>query len=220
MFSYLRFVAVLLALCFIFAPVHGQAPKTDPKPDYSNEAFVIEQTSTRVDFENDGTGKRESLSKIRIQSDAGVQRYGVLTLPYQNLVEGLDIDYVRVHKPDGSVVNTSLENIQDMPTEITRQAPFYSDLREKQIAVKGLSVGDVLEFHTQWHVTKPLAPGQFWYSYNFSHDGIILQEQLQISVPHDRAIKWKSAGLKPEITEEAARRIFTWTGSQLTHKSS
>ena len=96
-----------------------------------------------------------------------------------------------MQKADGSMVPTPAENTQDMAAQITREAPFYSDLREKHVAVKGLGVGDVLEFQAHWHGTKALAPGQFWYAYNFSHDGIILREQLQISVPRDRPVKWK-----------------------------
>ena len=83
------------------------------------------------------------------------------------------------------------------PAEITRAAPFYSDLREKHVAVKGLRLGDVLEFSGHWHCAKPLAPGQFWYAFNFSHDAIILKQELQISVPRDRPLKWKSPDLKP-----------------------
>ncbi len=64
-----------------------------------------------------------------------------------------------------------------MPADITRQAPFYSDLREKHVAVKGLSPGDVLEMKTHWRSTKASAPGQFWYSYSFSHDSIMLHEE-------------------------------------------
>src|SRR2546422_702492 len=223
MSKYLRFCAFCLASCFDFNSVYAQAPSKPPdaKPDYSGEAFVVEQDSTRIVFENDGTHTRESTGRIRIQSDAGVQRFGVLTFPYQNSTESADIDYVRVRKPDGTVVPTPPDNIQDMAAEITRQAPFYSDLREKHVAVRGLGVGvgDVLEFQSHWHPTKPLAPGQFWYAYNFSHDGIILQEQLQISVPRDRLVKWKSPNSKPAITEEGARRVFTWTSSQLEQKS-
>ncbi|MGA8150450.1 MAG: DUF3857 domain-containing protein [Terriglobales bacterium] len=192
----------------------------EKKPDYSQEAFVDEESVTRIVFENDGTSVRESGNRVRIQSDAGVQHFGVLSFSYQSAIESLEIDYVRVRKPDGTLVSTPPDGAQDMPSEITRQAPFYSDLREKQVAVKGLSVGDVLEYHTQWRTTKPLAPGQFWYAYNFAHDFILLQEQLQISVPRDRAVKWKSPSVKPVITEEGGRRIFTWTGSQLEHKSS
>jgi tetratricopeptide (TPR) repeat protein len=221
MFKNWRPFITFLALGLMICGVRAQAPaKPEAKPDYSKEAFVIEQTSIRVAFENDGTGTRESSGRIRIQSDAGVQRYGLLTFAYQNSTESVDIDYVRVHKPDGSTVSTPAENTQDMATEITREAPFYSDLREKHVAVKGLSVGDVLEFQANWHSTKPLAPGQFWYAYNFSHDGIILQEKLEISLPRDRAVKWKSPELKAVVTEDRTRRVYTWTTSHLEQKSS
>jgi tetratricopeptide (TPR) repeat protein len=220
-FGVSRCFIVFLALAFTLSGAYSQAPsKSDTKPDYSKEAFVIEQTSTRITFENDGTSTRESSARIRIQSEAGVQRYGLLTFSYQNLTENVAIDYVRVHKPDGAVIPTPPDNTQDMAAEITRQAPFYSDLREKHIAVKGLSVGDVLEFHANWHTTKPLAAGQFWFAYNFSHEGIILQEQLRISVPKDRSVKWKSPDVKPVMNDEDAHRVFTWTSSELEHKSS
>jgi tetratricopeptide (TPR) repeat protein/transglutaminase-like putative cysteine protease len=187
--------------------------------DYSKEAFVDENDVTKISFANDGTGTREWLLRIRIQSDAGVQRYSVLTFPYEGATEKLDIDYVRVRKPDGTVIVTTPDSFQDMPSQVTREAPFYSDLHEKQVAVKGLAVGDVLESHAQWHVLKPLAPGQFWYAFNFSRDFIVLHQELQISTPRDRAVKWKSPDAKPVITEEGGQRIFTWTSSQLEHKS-
>jgi tetratricopeptide (TPR) repeat protein len=221
MFKHSQAIVISLAVCILIGGARAQEPaKAGVKPDYSKEAFVVEQTSTRIVFENDGTGTRESSARIRIQSDAGVQRYGLLSFPYQNSTENIEVDYVRVRKPDGTVVSTPAENTQDMAAEITRQAPFYSDLREKHVAVKGLSVGDVLEFRALSTSTKPLSPGQFWYAYDFSHDGIILQEQLQISVPRDRVVKWKSPEVKPAITEEGARRVFTWVSAQLAHQSS
>jgi Domain of Unknown Function with PDB structure (DUF3857) len=88
--------------------------------------------------------------------DAGVQHHGLLTFPYASAIGSFDIEFIRVHKPDGSIVETSPDNIQDMPSEITRQAPFYSDPREKHVAVKGLGVGDVLEYkvhHTRKQAT-------------------------------------------------------------------
>jgi Domain of Unknown Function with PDB structure (DUF3857)/Transglutaminase-like superfamily len=144
----------------------------------------------------------------------------VLTFSYQSATEIIDIDYVRVQKADGSMISTPADNIQDIPAEITRQAPVYSDLREKHVAVKGLGLGDVLEYHVLWHTTKPLTPGQFWLSLNFPEDFIVLHWELQISVPRDRSVKWKSPKLKPTIAEEGSRRLITWTSSQLEHKSS
>jgi tetratricopeptide (TPR) repeat protein len=219
---YLRFFVVCLSFGVLPCSAQAQVPSKplSAKADYSQEAFVIEQSVTKVVFENDGTGSREAEAKVRIQSDAGVQHFGILTFPYQGATENLDIDYVRTQKPDGTTVSTLANTAQDMPAEITRQAPFYSDLREKHVAVKGLSVGDVLEFRAYWRTTKPLSVGQFWYAYTFSRDSILLQEQLSISVPRDRAIKWKSPDVKPVIIEEDSRRIFTWTSSHPENKSS
>jgi tetratricopeptide (TPR) repeat protein len=209
-------VFCFLCSCSLFAQSPSQTKVT---PDYSREAFVSEEDVTRIAFENDGTSTRESTTRIRIQSGAGVQRFGVLTFPYESSTGTVDIDYVRVRKPDGTTVLTPLDSVQDMPSEITRQAPFYSDLHEKHVAVKGLGVGDLLEFQAHWRTTKPLAPGQFWFAFNFSHDAIFLHEELQVSVPRQRPLNWKSPQLKPTISETGSRRLFSWTASQLEHKS-
>jgi tetratricopeptide (TPR) repeat protein/transglutaminase-like putative cysteine protease len=223
-------VAIVAASC-VSSCVHAQVSSTTSESpakasnptlaqsDYSKEAFVEEQDATRIDFENDGSYTREISARIRIQSDAGVQQFGTLKFSYQSGTESIDVGYVRVLKPDGITIPTPNDTIQDMPAEITSQAPFYSDLREKHVAVKGLSSGDVLEMRVGWHSTKPLAPGQFWYSFNFSRNSIVLHQDVQITIPRDRAIKWKSTELKPVVTEQGTRRIYAWTQSVLEHKS-
>ena len=125
---------------------------------------------------------------------------------------------MRARKPDGSVVETPPENVQDMAADITRSAPFYSDLHEKHVAVKGLGIGDLLEFQIREHTTKPLAPGQFWTAYDFTDDGILLDEQLEISVPRERAVKIKSPAQQPVISEAGGYRIYTWHHKSLEHK--
>jgi len=52
---------------------------------------------------------------------------------------------VRVVKPDGTIVTTRTANVQDVTADVTREAPMYSDYREKHAPVKGLGAGDVLE---------------------------------------------------------------------------
>ncbi len=186
-------VCYFFAVFLTFAVSAGAQEPAKPAatPDYTKEASVIELYSSKVTFENDGTSTHESTTRVRLQSDAGVQRYGLLAFSYQSSSETLDVAYVRVHKRDGSVVETPTDSVQDMTTESSRVAPMYSDEKEKHIAVRGLGTGDLLEFQVRSKTTKPLVPGQFWYAYNLAHDGIVLQEQLQISVPRDRAVKWE-----------------------------
>jgi tetratricopeptide (TPR) repeat protein len=211
-----------LVLLFLARSLVAQAPSsskpTTSKADHSEEAFVIEQSSCKERFENDGTSSREDTARVRIQSEAGVQQYGLLSFSYASGTGTFEIGYVRVRKPDGSVVETPPENIQDMAAQITRQAPFYSDLHEKHVPVKGLSVGDVLEYRTQEHTTKPLAPGQFWTEYRFTREQIVIDEQLEISVPRERAVKIKTATMQPVVSEAGGYRIYTWHNTNLQHK--
>jgi len=214
-------LAFCLYFCLIVTPAFAQqAPAGAPpaKADYSQEPFVIEQLSSKAAFQDDGTSVREETTRIRVQNDAGVQQWGLIELPFESGTSTLDIDYVRVRKPDGTVVVTPPDNIQDLDAEITRAAPLYSDLRVKHLAVKGLSPGDVLEFQARWTSTKPLAPGQFWFDYNFDKDGIVLDERLEVSVPSDRPVKIKGPKATQTVAEVSGRRVYTWTSSNLSSK--
>src|SRR5262245_59827551 len=51
-----------------------KAPTSEQKqPDYSQEAYVLEQMKTSYRFEKDGTGLREQSIRVKVQSDAGVE---------------------------------------------------------------------------------------------------------------------------------------------------
>jgi tetratricopeptide (TPR) repeat protein/transglutaminase-like putative cysteine protease len=209
---------VLLSFGSPLLTIAQVAKQTPAGPDYSKEAFVLEQSSDKFKFQNDGTSSREVNMRVRVQSDAGVQQFGVLKFSYQSSSESFVVDYVRVRKPDNSSVVSPLENFQDMPADVTREAPFYSDIQEKHVAVRGLGPGDVLEYRVHWQRTKPLVPGQFWLEYNFAHEGIVLAEEVQVSVPRDREIKMKSLVLKPTIRDEGQSRVYTWNNASLEHK--
>ena len=216
-------VSSLVFLSLALAPCLGAQSLSLPKPgtakaDYSQEAFVVEQFSCKERFENDGNSSQEIAARVRIQSEAGVQQYGVLSFSYASGTGTFEIESLRVRKADGSVVETPPENVQDMAAQITREAPFYSDLHEKHVAVKGLRVGDILEYQTRDRTTKPLAPGQFWTAYAFAHDRIVLDERLEISVPRERTSNIKSTAVQPIITESDGYRIYTWHSKNLQHK--
>ena len=195
----------------------SQAQKSPTK--YADEPYVVESIVSHLAFNPDGTGSRESEVRVRVQSAAGVQAWGTLPIPYDKSTEEVNIDYVRVVKPDGSVVTTPSSDIQDLDTEVSRVAPMYSDHRQKHVAVKGLSPGDVLEYHTSEKTVKPITPRQFWTDYVFYRDGIVLDEQVVIDVPSETYVKVKSDDVQPVISEQSSRKVYRWTTSNLRHKT-
>ncbi len=211
---------LLLLACGALPGSLAQAPeKPAPQPqDYSKEAYVIERSHMRVTAEADGTGTRQLTGEVKILADAGVKEFAVLNFTYTSANEAVDVDYVRVRKPDGTVISTPAYNVQDMPADITRSAPMYSDIHEKHVAVKGLGVGDILEYRIRYRVLKPEIPGHFWFEYSFFEDAIAKDERLEISVPKEKFVKVVSPEIKPEVKEEGARRVFRWATSNLKRK--
>jgi len=185
-------------------------------PNYSQEAFVFEQWHTRVRFEADGTSRQESLARVKLQSDAGVQQLGEQNIGYNSANQKVQIEYIRVRKADGSVVTAGAEAVQDLSTAIAREAPVYTDYRMKHVSVPGLRPGDTLEYKVVTLTETPLAPGHFWFDYDFEKNTIVLDERLEMDVPKSRAVKLKThPDREPSITEQGDRKIYTWTSRNL-----
>ena len=223
-----QIIALILTFTFFFGlPTSRISAQTKPqpkpaeaakqKPDYSQEAVVVEQLSTAYRFERDGTGQRESTLRVKVQSEAGVERFGQLVFGYSSANEKLDMDYVRVRKADGTVVNAAVSDIQDLTAPVAREAPVYTDLKQKHVTVPGLRPGDVLEYHMIWNIQTPLAQNQFWLEHYFvTKTLIVLDDQLTVNIPAASKVKLKTEpGFEPTIKEDNDRRIYLWKHSNL-----
>jgi len=188
----------------------------EPKHDYSQEAFVVERYRSTYRFESDGTGRRETVARIRVQSEAGVQQWGQIQVGYNSANERVEIAYVRVVKADGSIVKAGDDAVQDLTAPVEREAPVYTDYRQKHITVPGLRPGEVLEYDMVTVIHTPLAANEFWADYDFDKNNIMLDEELDVDVPSDRPIKLKNKpGMDPKISEANGRRLYRWTSSHL-----
>jgi tetratricopeptide (TPR) repeat protein len=189
---------------------------TVTQADYSQESFVIEKMHSSYRFETDGTGRKEVIARIRVQSEAGVQQWGQLQFGYNSANERVEIPYVRVLKEDGTVVKAGDDAVQDLSAPVEHEAPVYTDYRQKHITVPGLRPGEVLEYDMVTVIHTPLAPGQFWTEYEFDKSSIVLDETVDVDVPSSRTLKLKDkAGMDPKITEEKGRRLYHWSSSHL-----
>jgi tetratricopeptide (TPR) repeat protein len=214
---------LLLSICLFTSLGLSQAKTEAPSPaakfvpaiayDYSREAVVYEKLATVYGFNADGTGQKTTTIVARIQSDAAVRQLGVISIPYAAQNEHPEIVYLRVRKKDGSVIQTPAEDAQDMPSQVSRIAPLYSDLKEKQIPVKSLSTGDTLEYQVLFHIEKAQAPNQFWGAENFTTNAVILDQTVELRLPKEKYIQVVSPKAQPVITEEGGKRVYRWKTS-------
>src|ERR1700687_37967 len=176
----------------------------------SEEAAVFERILNRVRFENDGTEVSQTEAAVRIQRQAGVEEFGQLVFGYSSATEKVEVEYVRVRKPDGHAVVAPESTAQDFAPDVLKEAPMYSDYRQRHISVAALQPGDTLEYRTVIRVLTPLAAGNFWYEYTFPKGMVVNEDRLEIDIPKSREVKLKTPTRKPEIRETGDRRIYTW----------
>ncbi len=198
------------------SPQQPVPPQAAPQQDYSQEPFIVEKFYTMVRFEADGTSRRELQVRVMVQSEAGVQAMGQIAVGYSSANEKVTVDSVRVHKTDGTVVDAA-DAVQDLSAPIQREAPVYTDFRQKHITVRSLRPGDTLEYRMITDLHTPLAPGHFWMEHDFLHGMIVLDEKLVVDVPADRVPRFKTQpGFERQPLEVGNRRQFVWNSKQLT----
>src|SRR5580698_649168 len=215
-FDFCLFCSVV---CIISADGLAQAPTPPPSQQKTNnassnsnseEAAVFDRILNRVRFENDGTEVSETEAVVRIQSQAGVEEFGQLIFGYSSATEKLEVEYVRVRKPNGQVVVTPESTAQDFAPDVLKEAPMYSDYRQRHISVTALQPGDTLEYRTVTRVLTPLSAGHFWYEYTFPTSVVVNEDWLELDVPKSGEVELKTPKQKPEIQETGDRRIYTW----------
>ena len=217
----------LLALGFGMAHAQtkgGPASATPPSasPDYPAEPYVFDRLSHIYRYAADGTGSREYSGVVEIRNEAGVKAFGILPFDFASSSEHVEIDYLRVRHADGSIISTSAADAQELPAQVTRDAPFYSDIKEEQIPVRSLQPGDRIEYSIRIVRTKPEAPGHFWGNDSFflPSSGIVIRsEVIELHLPQSASVQVWSPNYKPTITDASvngiAERSYRWHSSQL-----
>lgn len=185
---------------------------------FAGESIVVQHSDLVYSMNADGTGWREQSFAAKVQSEAAVRELGIVNVGFAGASEKVEIQYARVRRPDGSVIDTPAREAQEQPQPVTREAPFYSDLKQLQLPIKSLHAGDTLEWKIRVVRNKAEAPGEFWGQNTFVNEGITLSETLELRVPQGLAVNvWTNprAGLKPVESTNGEQKVYRWESSSL-----
>jgi hypothetical protein len=106
----------------------------------------------------------------------------------------------------------SLCTPQDLSSPIEREAPIYTDYRQKQVTVPSLRPGETLEFSIVVTMQTPLAAGHFCMQHDFRTLAVVLNERLDVDVPASRPLTLKTAsGFTPATSDGGGRRVYRWS---------
>lgn len=195
---------------FIGAKSTGEKSTTN----YDAEPLVVETIEKTYRMQADGTGVQFMGASARIQSEAALKQVAVLSVPFAANSEHVEWVYARIRHKDGTSTETPITSAIEVAEQVTREAPFYSDLKQSQLPLRDLRVGDYLEWKARIVRTKAEAPGEFWGGQTFVRDGVVLSETLELDVPRGTPVNVWSPGQKPQERDEGERHVYRWVSAQ------
>lgn len=193
--------------------VEPQARANPTRANRAQDAIEVDQYLTSVRFQNDGTGERDLSVRMRVETEAGALQLRSLSFNYDSSSEKMQLGYLRVRKPDGSMVKAGAGAATDETAgdaSAAKSAPAYANEKRLQVSLPALSVGDTLEYEIVTHIIKPAAPGQFWLQHNFLSGAPARDERLEISVPENRAVIVRSPDFAYHKVIAGGRAIYLW----------
>ncbi len=217
-----RYILLFAALFFpwilsgqiVFAQAVSRTIHDGP-PKYDAEPIVIEHLDCVYRMQADGTGVEERSASARIQSEAALKQVAVLSVPFAANSQRVEWIYARIRHQDGSSTETPIGNVIEVAEQVTREAPFYSDLKDSQLPIRDLRVGDHLEWKARTVRSKAEAPGQFWGSHAFVRNGVLLSETLELDVPRGMPVNVWSPNQKAKESDEGDRHLYRWVNAEL-----
>jgi transglutaminase-like putative cysteine protease len=195
------------------APLFGQTPTSFP-----SEPYVVTKALTNVSMNADATGTRVITFAVRVQSEAALRQFSVASISFASQAEHADFVYVRAIHPDGTIQETPVTDAIEQPAPVTREAPFYSDVKTKELPVKSLRIGDTLEWQARFTVDHPEVPNQIWGQDTFIRGAVSLDETYELRVPSSVHITaWTNPPAKDSFSEstEGTTHIYRWHHADL-----
>ena len=181
-----------------------------PKQHTAALPYVFELLRTRYRFENDGTGAKEVNARVRILTQGGAMQFPELSFQYKPSKEHLRVLYVRILRHDGKIVTVETAPPPNPHRIFHEGGSSGFDFYERTLPLPSMSPGDMFEYDVETLSYAAETPGNFSDAYSFLREGV-LDEQLEVDVPFDRAVKLKTKpGLQVSANAQNGRRIYTW----------
>ena len=225
----MRILVLTFALVAAGFPAAGQAPRITPAGDpsvkadtiyrlaidpakYAGDDYVYLLDDGVLRFEADGRGVRTYRQIVQILTREGAERWGEQTFGYVAGDERLTVNWIKVVRPDGSVISDKPTHEQESLAPVALEAPIYSDSKVRRVSIGGIAPGTLLDFSWSVERLKPTLPRDFYTGWRVTTGLLVRRSRLILDVP---------ASLTPRLLEEnwryprpvqtaGGRRVYTW----------
>lgn len=224
-----------LSLCAAAGALGAQAPVVTPAGDpsvradtiyglavdpkgYPDEALHWLLDDGIVTVEKNGHATRTYRQVMQVLTESGASNVRERMYGYNPRRQRLRINWVRVVRPDGSVVSGAPTHQQesDVPAPVTAN-PVYGDSRVIRMSLSGVEPGTIVDASYTVEDTLPVLPGDFVDSWRVTTGSRVERSRYIVDAPADLALRIRERNLPFRRTQHTAsgRTTYTWATSRI-----
>jgi transglutaminase-like putative cysteine protease len=183
----------------------------DPAKHADEDAvFLLDDGVVRR--EADGTGTRTFRQVIQVLKPAAATRLQEQSFSWSPSHQKLTVNWVRVVKPDGTIVSDAPAQVQESDVPAARNTPVYTDQRVRRMSLSGVEPGTLVDYSWTIEEKKPFMPRDFLEGWRVSTGGYVARSRFIVDVPASLTPRIREANLNFKRVERLAggRRTYTW----------
>ncbi|MCX5712047.1 MAG: DUF3857 and transglutaminase domain-containing protein, partial [Candidatus Omnitrophica bacterium] len=154
---------------------------------------------------------------VKILNQRGKEEFSETQISYDSTYEKVELEYARVIKPDGTVIEVGSRHIRDVSRYMN--FPLYSNARVFIISFPEVAEGAIIEYKAKVYSNYLVNKKDYVTVYPVQSTEPIMQADFSVSWPQDRQIHIKllnqeynnfSAQLDPVLTKAGGLNTYTW----------
>lgn len=188
----------------------------DPS-DYPEETRVVLLDDGVIRLDADGRGTKTYRYVVQILREEAVEDYEELRFSYAPGHERQTINWVRVLRPDGSVISAEPTHRQESDVPAQMGNPVYADRRVLRLSISGVAPGTIVDYSYTTEETKPFLEGDEYSSWSLTMGSTVRRSRYIVDLPANVQPMIKELNLRQPRSEQVVgdRRVYTWTGQDL-----
>lgn len=183
----------------------------DPS-EHPDESVVLLLDEGVVRFEADGTGIRTYRQVAQILSADAVEDYAEHEFSYAPAHQLLTVNWIRVVRPDGTVVSEAPGQVQDSDIPATLADPVYSDTKVRRYSLSGVAPGTIVDWSYTLQELKPFLPGDFAASWSVHTGRLTRRSRYMVDLPSTLRphLVERNLSFKRRESVSHGRRTYLW----------
>ena len=180
---------------------------------YPDQDMVYLLDDGVVRLEADGSGSRTYRQIIQVLKPSAATRLQEQSLSWSPQHQTLTVNWMRVVKPDGTVISAAPAQVQESDVPAPRGTPVYTDRRVRRMSLSGVEPGTLVDYSYTIDEQKPFMPRDFFQSWSVSTGLPVVRSRLILDLPATVTPRIRETNLDFKRVERVANGRHTWTWS-------